>query len=109
MMRSKAYVWDTGLMQIDIPCTSHRLVAISLMEAYMRYARVLQSEPGQACLPRVLGVFLGSCGIGHPDEVKRNQNKRKCYGEIHNQIGEHDKSVKYGHMSISNVINSNKV
>ena len=63
-------------MQIDIPCTSHRLVAISLMEAYMRYARVLQSEPGQACLPRVLGIFLGSCGIGHPDEVnKTEQNK----------------------------------
>jgi hypothetical protein len=28
-----------GLMQTDVPCSKHRLVALALMETYVRYSR----------------------------------------------------------------------
>ena len=40
--------------------------------------RVLAQE--QSLLPRVLGTFLGSCGMGHPDEVHPF-----CLSHLHEQ------------------------
>lgn len=30
---------NTGLMQTDVPASGHRLVALALMETYVRYSR----------------------------------------------------------------------
>lgn len=59
-----------GLMQTDVPASGHRLVALALMESYVRYSRVLQQNT--QCLPKVLEVFLGDKGIGHPDKVYKS-------------------------------------
>lgn len=56
-----------GLMQMEVPASEHRLVALTIMETYVRYTRVLQHA--LHCLPAVLQTFLGSRGIGHPDKA----------------------------------------
>ncbi|CAL8470725.1 g10267 [Coccomyxa elongata] len=63
-----------GLMQTDVPASGHRLVALALMETYVRYSRVLQQNTQY--LPRVLDVFTGDKGIGHPDKAV---GMRACY------------------------------
>ena len=52
---------------MKVPAGEHRLVALAVMETYVRYSRVLQQSPH--CLPPVLQTFLGDRGIGHPDKV----------------------------------------
>ena len=52
---------------MEVPASDHRLVALAVMETYVRYARVLQHSPH--CLPGVLQTFLGPKGIGHPDKA----------------------------------------
>lgn len=56
-----------ALMQAEVPHGSHRLVALARLETFVRFARVLQQDP--AAIPRVLTVFLGPLGIGHPAKV----------------------------------------
>lgn len=56
-----------GVMQMKVPAGEHRLVALAVMETYVRYSRVLQQSPH--CLAPVLQTFLGDRGIGHPDKV----------------------------------------
>ncbi|KAK9827309.1 hypothetical protein WJX81_002974 [Elliptochloris bilobata] len=63
-----------GLMGADVPAGAHPLVAAALLETVIRYLRVLQQQP--ACLPRVLALFLGSRGMGHPDAAVA---MRVCY------------------------------
>lgn len=58
-----------GLMQAEVPHGPHRLVALTRLEAFVRFGRVLQQEP--AAIPRVLSVFLGPLGIGHPARVRK--------------------------------------
>ena len=55
-------------MRSEVPHASHRLVAVARLEAFVRFARVLQREP--AAIPHVLTVFLGPQGIGHPAMVR---------------------------------------
>eukprot|EP00884_Botryococcus_braunii_P015515 jgi/Botrbrau1/2647/Bobra.0203s0001.1 len=62
------------LMQHEVPSSGHRLVALALMETYVRYARVLQQEPQY--IPTVLAAFLGPRGMAHPDSVV---SVRACY------------------------------
>ena len=54
-------------MQMEVPASEHRLVALAIMETYVRYTRVLQHA--LHCLPAVLQTFLGTRGIGHPDKA----------------------------------------
>ena len=62
-------VCRAGLMQMDVPASEHRLVALTIMETYVRYTRVLLHA--LHCLPAVLQTFLGTRGIGHPDKASR--------------------------------------
>ena len=52
---------------MEVPASEHRLVALAIMETYVRYCRVLQHSP--QCLPVVLQTFVGDRGIGHPDKA----------------------------------------
>ena len=52
---------------MEVPASDHRLVALAIMETYVRYCRVLQHSP--QCLPVVLQTFVGDRGIGHPDKA----------------------------------------
>ena len=52
---------------MEVPASGHRLVALAIMETYVRYTRVLQHA--LHCLPTVLQTFLGDRGIGHPDKA----------------------------------------
>ncbi len=54
---------------MEVPASEHRLVALAIMETYVRYTRVLQHA--LHCLPAVLQTFLGARGIGHPDKESR--------------------------------------
>lgn len=63
-----------GLLQAEVPCSSHRLVALILMESYVRYYRVVQQHMQNA--PKLLALFLGDSGMGHPDESVAS---RACY------------------------------
>ena len=56
-----------GLVQVKVPCRQHKLVALALLETYVRYSRVF-AQNSQA-LPPVLETFLGDTGIAHTDEV----------------------------------------
>ncbi|KAL6771255.1 XPO2 [Auxenochlorella protothecoides x Auxenochlorella symbiontica] len=57
-----------GVMRSDHPAAAHRLVALGVLEACVRYARVL-AAPGVAAgtLPHVVAGFLGARGLGHAD------------------------------------------
>lgn len=50
------------LLAGPIPHTNHRLVALVLLETLVRYCRLL--DAGR--VSQLVGVFLGSLGIGHP-------------------------------------------
>lgn len=66
-----------GVMQADIPCADQKLVALSLLEVFVRYARMLNSEQlSPALLHKVLSTFLGPHGIGHPSGTV---SRRACY------------------------------
>ncbi len=52
---------------MEVPASEHRLVALTIMETYVRYTRALLHA--LHCLPAVLQTFLGSRGIGHPDKA----------------------------------------
>ena len=56
-----------ALMQANLPCARHRLVALAVLETYVRYSRVLQHH--QAAIPLALTTFLDERGMGHPSEV----------------------------------------
>jgi exportin-T len=47
-----------------LPAGQHRLVVLAVLEACVRYSRLLQQQP--AALLGVVGLFLGPRGIGHP-------------------------------------------
>jgi hypothetical protein len=53
--------------QANLPCARHRLVALAVLETYVRYSRVLQHH--QAAIPQALTTFLDERGLGHPSEV----------------------------------------
>lgn len=61
----------TGIMRADVPAvlTSHRLVALALLETCARYAKAAATPGGVSLLPRVIGLFLGPTGLGHPSET----------------------------------------
>ena len=54
-------------LQASLPCARHRLVALAVLETYVRYSRVLQHHP--AVIPLGLTTFLDERGMGHPSEV----------------------------------------
>ena len=54
-------------MQVDVPHCKHRLVALAVMETYVRYSKVLAQYPES--LKKALAFLLGEYGISHPDEV----------------------------------------
>jgi exportin-T len=47
-----------------LPAGQHRLVALAVLEACVRYCKLLQQNQGS--IPGVLGLFLGTRGLGHP-------------------------------------------
>ena len=63
-------------MQMEVPGSEHRLVALTIMETYVRYTRVLQHA--LHCLPAVLQTFLGKRGIGHLDKASHTPCLSSC-------------------------------
>ncbi|KAL4444906.1 hypothetical protein ABPG77_003956 [Micractinium sp. CCAP 211/92] len=57
-----------GVMQAEVPAVKHRLVALALLETYVRYSRVLAAVGG-AALAAVVPRFLDEHGMGHPSEA----------------------------------------
>ena len=53
-----------GIIQLDDGVATHRLVALALLEACARYAKVTLFRP--ALLPSLASKFFGSAGLGHP-------------------------------------------
>lgn len=51
-----------------MPAAKHRLVALALLETYVRYSRVLAAVGG-AALAAVVPRFLDEHGMGHPSEA----------------------------------------
>ncbi|PSC72015.1 exportin-T isoform X1 [Micractinium conductrix] len=64
-----------GVMQAESPASKHRLVALALLETYVRYSRVLAAGGG-AALPAVVARFLDEHGMGHSSEAV---SKRAAY------------------------------
>lgn len=58
-----------ALMQANLPAARHRLVALAVMETFVRYARVLQQHAH--VVPSAIMTFLDERGMGHPAEVWR--------------------------------------
>ena len=54
----------SGIIQLDDSVATHRLVALALLEACARYAKVTLFRP--ALLPSLASKFFGSAGLGHP-------------------------------------------
>jgi exportin-T len=54
--------------QAEVPAAQHRLVALALLETYVRYARVAAAGGGPA-LAALAARFLGERGMGHPCEA----------------------------------------
>lgn len=52
----------------QVPAAKHRLVALALLETYVRYSRVAAAG-GNSALPAVVARFLDSRGMGHPCEA----------------------------------------
>ncbi|KAK9812733.1 hypothetical protein WJX72_002830 [[Myrmecia] bisecta] len=63
-----------GVMSAEVPHAGHRLVALALLETYVRYSRVLPQQ--QELIPHVLAAFLGPRGMGHGAQVV---SVRACY------------------------------
>jgi len=59
-----------GHVASALPAAGHRLVALAVMETFVRYARVLQQQQSHALLPAVVITFLDARGLGHPSEVR---------------------------------------
>ena len=59
-------VLAAGVVQTEIPHVQHRLVALALLETCARYTKVWQQH--SEILPRIVGLFLGPTGLGHPSE-----------------------------------------
>ena len=57
-------------MQANLPSSNHRLVALAVLETYVRYTRVLQQQQQQHVIPTVLTSFMDARGMGHPSEVR---------------------------------------
>ncbi|KAI7842372.1 hypothetical protein COHA_004011 [Chlorella ohadii] len=57
-----------GIMATEVPAAKHRLVALALLETYVRYSRVAAAG-GDSALPAVVARFLDSRGMGHPCEA----------------------------------------
>jgi hypothetical protein len=60
-----------GQFTAALPAAGHRLVALGVMETFVRYSRVLQQS--QALLPSVVMTFLDARGLGHASEVGTDQ------------------------------------
>ena len=63
-----------GLMQAQLPHARHRLVAVAVLEVFVRYCRVVQTQPSLA--PAVLGALLDDRGMGHSSEAV---STKACY------------------------------
>ena len=60
--------WHRPRAQADVPAAKHRLVALALLETYVRYSRVAAAAGG-ALLAAVAQRFLDGHGMGHPCEA----------------------------------------
>ena len=56
-----------GLMQVEVPHASHRLVSLGLLELYVRFNKVAAQNPH--ALHKILAFFLSTNGISHADTV----------------------------------------
>mmetsp|Transcript_3613 Transcript_3613/g.10405 ORF Transcript_3613/g.10405 Transcript_3613/m.10405 type:complete len:537 (-) Transcript_3613:551-2161(-) len=65
-----------ALMQAgaQLPHARHRLVAVAVLETFVRYCRVIQAHPTLA--PAVLGALLDDRGMGHSSTAV---STRACY------------------------------
>ncbi|XP_075265415.1 uncharacterized protein LOC142357760 [Convolutriloba macropyga] len=65
-----------ALMQAgtQLPHARHRLVAVAVLETFVRYCRVVQAQP--ALGPAVLGALLDDRGMGHSSAAV---STRACY------------------------------
>ncbi len=54
----------------SLPCATHRLVALAVLEAFVRYSRVLQQPHALPALQGVVMAFLDDRGLGHPSEAR---------------------------------------
>ncbi len=70
---------------MEVPASEHRLVALAIMETYVRYTRVLQHA--LHCLPAVLQTFLGTRGIGHPDKASHALSCDDAWSLLGEQCG----------------------
>ena len=59
-------VLAAAVVTTNVPSVNHRLVALALLETCARYTKVLQQQA--ELLPRMIGLFLGPIGLGHPSE-----------------------------------------
>ncbi|GAX84343.1 hypothetical protein CEUSTIGMA_g11765.t1 [Chlamydomonas eustigma] len=63
-----------ALMQANLPSARHRLVAMAVLETYVRYSKILQHH--QNVIPSAIMTFLDERGMGHPAE---DVSTRACY------------------------------
>lgn len=63
-----------ALMQAPLPAARHRLVALAVLETYVRFFRIMQTHPQVA--PSAIAAFLDERGIGHCTE---DVAARACY------------------------------
>eukprot|EP00798_Chlamydomonas_sp_ICE-L_P025196 gene25196-10836_t len=63
-----------ALMVASPAAAEHRLVALIVMETFVRYGRVLQQHP--QIVPNAVMTFLDGRGMGHPSE---DVSTRACY------------------------------
>lgn len=56
------------LVDSNIPCSNHQLVAVAVLEVFVRYSKVFAGQ--QQRLAGVVATFLDSRGLMHPVEVR---------------------------------------
>ena len=62
------------LVRAEIPNRHHQIVALAILELYLRCYKVPLQHQGE--FPRVLSTFIGTQGIRHPAEVEHHTRSR---------------------------------
>ena len=61
------------LIRAEIPNRHHQIVALAILELYLRCYKVPLQHQGE--FPRVLSTFIGTHGIRHPAEVYHHKHQ----------------------------------
>lgn len=78
----KAHCGELGplvalLMDSSIPHSNHQLVAIVVLEVFVRYAKVLSGQ--QQRVAGVVATFVDSRGVMHPVEVRNDRKEGESF------------------------------